>query len=339
MKQNIYLGGFVILLIFLIKFEAKSQDIHYSQFYNSPLNINPALTGIFNGDMRVIGSIRDQWRSVRVPYTTFSGSYDMKYLPKKSEKYFYGLGGILNYDQSGDSKLNITDLNLSGSYNYLLNKNNVLSGGLMLGIASEGFNETDLTWSNQWNGTAFDPALGAGENFDNNRFTYLETGLGVNYRYQSDSSRTYANLGIGLFHLTRPAADFLDIGNPRLPMRTALSGQLNYQLTSAFDLQGHAMAQFQGPYMEIVFGGLAKLYVNQSKGKLFRIDLGASYRTSGYIAPTIAFQYRQLYVGASYDVNLGEFRDDFNGRGGPEVHVRYIITKVKALNQKPCPIY
>lgn len=339
MKQNIYLSFFVFLLIFLIKFEAKSQDIHYTQFYNSPLNINPALTGIFKGDMRAIASVRDQWRSVPIPYTTFSGSYDMKYLPKKSDKYFYGLGGIFNYDQAGDSKLNLTDLNLSGSYNYLINKKNVLSGGLMLGIASEGFNETDLTWANQWDGFGFNPGAGSGENFAKDRFTYLETGLGANYRYQSDSSRTYANVGVGLFHLTQPIAKFIEQGDPRLPMRVALSGQVNYQLTSTFDVQGHALAQFQGPYSEIVLGALAKLYVNQNKGKLFRIDLGASYRTSGFFAPTIAFQYNQIYVGASYDINLGDFSVQHSRRGGPEVHVRYIITKVQALNQKPCPIY
>ncbi|WP_235299004.1 PorP/SprF family type IX secretion system membrane protein [Portibacter marinus] len=339
MKQNIYLAGFVFLLTILIKFEAKTQDIHYSQFYNSPLNINPALTGIFNGDIRVIGSIRDQWRSVPVSYTTFSGAFDMKYLPKKSDKYFFGFGGILNYDQAGDSKLNISDLNLTGSYNYLVNKNNVLSAGILLGVASEGFNETELTFGNQWNGIEFNPTSPTGENFDNFRYTYLETGAGANYRYQSDSTRTYANIGVGLFHLTRPSAEYIDLENPRLPVRTALTGQLNFQLTKAFDVQAHGLAQFQGPYREFVLGGLAKLYLNQTKGKVFRLDLGASYRTSKFIAPTLAIQYNQIYVGASYDINLGEFRSDFNGRGGPEVHVRYILTKVQALNQKPCPIY
>lgn len=339
MKQNIYLAFFVFLLLFLIKFEAKSQDIHYSQFYNSPLNINPALTGVFNGDVRVIGSLRDQWRQVPVPYTTFSGSYDMKYIPKKSDKYFLGFGGIFNYDQAGDSKLNLTDLNLSGSYNYLVNNNNVLSIGAMLGVASEGFNENDLTWSNQWNGLTVEPGRGSGEIFATNRFTYLETGVGANYRYQSDSSRTYANIGAGVFHLTQPISGVIDLGEPRLPIRTALSAELNFQLANAFDIQGHFLSQFQGPYSEYVLGGLAKLFVNQDKGKLFRIDLGASYRTSGFVAPTLGFQYNQIYVGASYDINLGEFNQSITPNGGPEVHVRYIITKVKALNQKPCPIY
>ncbi len=342
MKQNVYLTGFIILLIFLIKNEARTQDIHYSQFYNSPLNINPALTGIYNGDVRVIGSLRDQWRAVPVPYTTFSGSYDMKYLPKKSDKYFYGLGAIFNYDQAGDSRFNLTDFNLNGSYTYLINKKNLLTGGLMLGLGSEGFNPDGLTWSTQWTGEVFDPGLSPQEGFANReRFTYLETGLGGNYRYQSDSSRTYVNAGVGLFHLTQPTARFIELGNPRLPVRAALNGVANIQLTSSFDIQLNGLAQFQGPYSELLFGGLAKLYVNQNKGSLFRIDLGAAYRASdvGFIIPKLAFLYNEIYVGLSYDINLGEFAEQHTRRGGPEVHVRYIITKVKALNRKPCPVY
>lgn len=343
MKHSVYLTGIIFLLIFLIKNEAKTQDIHYSQFYNSPLNINPALTGIFNGDMRVIGSLRDQWRTIPVAYTTFSGSYDMKYLPKKSDKSFYGLGAIFNYDQAGDGNFNVTDLNLSGSYTYLLNKKNLITGGLMLGFGSEGFTPSGLTWSTQWTGTAFDPALGSQEGFDPNgeRLSYLETGLGGNYRYQSDSSRTWANIGVGLFHLAQPETDFINLGDPRLPLRTALNAQVNLQVTNKFDVQVDGLAQFQGPYREYLLGALAKLHVNQQKGKLFRIDLGAAYRigTYGFFIPKLAFKYNEFYLGLSYDLNLGVLNNEIGPRGGPEVHFRYIITKVKALNQKPCPVY
>ena len=53
-----------------------AQDIHFSQFNNSPLNLNPAQTGLFNGDWRFVGNLRNQWSSVPVPYRTFSLSTD-----------------------------------------------------------------------------------------------------------------------------------------------------------------------------------------------------------------------------------------------------------------------
>lgn len=333
--------GLAVLLIFLIKFEANSQDIHYSQFYNSPLNVNPGLTGIFNGDSRFIGSMRNQSSGVPVPYLTFSGSYDTKILPKKSDKHFYGVGGLFNYDQAGDGNLNITNLNISGSYTYLINKENLLTAGLLLGFASEGFNPDGLTWSTQWTGETFDPGLGSQEAFVNGeRVIYLETGVGANYRYQMDSSRTNVNLGVGLYHLNQPSTEFLGSSDSRLPLRTSITGTANIQLSKSFDIQVHGIAQLQGPFNEYVFGGLGKVHVTQKRGNEFRLDVGLSYRTSGYLIPQVAFKWKDFYLGLSYDVNLSPFRDDFSlRRGGPEAHFRYIITKVKAIDEKRCPVF
>ena len=50
-----------------------SQDIHFSQSASgrTPLIINPALTGIFKGDHRVLINYKDQWRSIDTPYKTY----------------------------------------------------------------------------------------------------------------------------------------------------------------------------------------------------------------------------------------------------------------------------
>ena len=55
-----------------------AQDPSFSQFFSSPLNINPALTGNINGDWRVISNFRDQWIGPASPYTTGTASYDRK---------------------------------------------------------------------------------------------------------------------------------------------------------------------------------------------------------------------------------------------------------------------
>jgi hypothetical protein len=48
-----------------------AQDISFSQFYDQPLLRNPALAGIFTGDVRFTASYRNQWQSVTIPYRTF----------------------------------------------------------------------------------------------------------------------------------------------------------------------------------------------------------------------------------------------------------------------------
>ena len=319
------------------------QDIHYSQFYNSPLNINPALTGVFNGDVRVVGSMRDQWRQIPVPYTTFSANYDQKYYTENRDKGFFGFGAIFNYDRSGDPRYNLMNLNLTGSYSYIINKRNILTGGALLGFASEGFDGSALTWDNHWNGTAIDATLGSGEDFDRQRVYYLESGLGINYRYQK-SSRTYLNLGVGAWHLVPPNVTFLSnrSGRLNLPVRFAINFETLFKTTEKVDIQLHAIHARQQRYQETLAGGLLRYHINQNPGKKYKIDLGASYRFAGDIIPTIALHYNQWYVGASYDFNLTPFhtRHDINRLGGPEVHVRYIITNVQPLGEKKaCPIY
>jgi len=326
-------------LLFFLSVNAFSQDLHYSQFYNSPLNLNPALTGIFNGDQRFMASVRDQWRFVPVPWFTFSGSYDFKIYPE-NEKEFFGLGFNFNYDRQGDSRLTLASLNVSGSYSRVLHKNHVISGGILLGLGNRGFNLNNLTWDKQWDGEFFNPGAGSGENFDVRGVTFLETAAGVNYRLQKDT-RTKLDLGAGFYHLTRPQTNFYNTENQKLPINTTLSAVGSVQLTSALDLQVHALQQLQGSYRETVLGALGKIYVSQQRGKETIVQVGMGYRTAGSYIPTVGLEYVQWYVGFSYDADSTEINDVLNtSKGGPEIHVRYIISKVKSLKTlKVCPIF
>ena len=327
-------------MIFILSFSSlKSQDIHYSQFYNSALNYNPANAGIFNGDKRAMLSVRNQGGSVPVPWFTFSGAYDFKIYPKRSEKYFLGLGVNYNYDRQGNSRLTLNNFNVALSYSRILNKENILSVGGIIGYSSRGFNQETLTWDMQWTGSDVNLLLGSGENFSAERVSFIETGVGVNYRYQK-SERSKIDVGVGLYHFVEPSTGFYEGSDAKLPMRLDLSAVGSIKLIDELDVQLHVLSQRQLIYDELLFGGLLKIYLNQKRGKETELHLGGSYRTSKYLVPTIALRYKQMYVGASYDIDMSTFNDDHNGLGGPEVHFRYIITNVKPLKLfKTCPIF
>ena len=315
------------------------QDLHYSQFYNSPLNYNPANAGVFNGDQRFTLSFRDQWRFVPVPWTTFSASYDYKILPE-NEKNIFGVGFNFNYDQQGASNLNLTGLNAAGSFSRVLNKSNIVTVGAILGFGSRGFNPNNLTWDKQWDGVQFNAGAGSGENFDFERLYFMETAAGLNYRLQKDE-RTKVDLGVSAFHLYRPTANFYHSDDQRLPTNITLSAVGSVRVFDPLDIQLHFMRQVQDQYKEMLFGGLAKIYISQQRGKEFQLHLGLGYRTAKSFIPTIALQYNQWYVSGSWDIDDTEFNQlTSSNRGGPEIHVRYIITKVKPLqDRKVCPIY
>src|SRR4026209_289353 len=92
---------FMVVFV-LIAIQSRAQDPSFSQFFSSPLNINPALTANINEDWRMVTNLRDQWIGPASPYTTGTISYDSKILQKKipnvAEENRMGLGGMIMYD-------------------------------------------------------------------------------------------------------------------------------------------------------------------------------------------------------------------------------------------------
>lgn len=340
MKKLTYYVFALFVMNLFSSTEVIGQDLHYSQFYNSPQTANPALTGIFKGDKRFMGNTRDQWRWVPVPWFTMGAAYDQKFLPKKSDNHFWSGGINFYHDRQGDSKLNLSTLNVSGSYSRILNEQNIITGGLTLGFSSRGFAPSALTWDKQWDGVTFNPDIDPEENFDTERIYFLETGAGINYRYQR-SSRTKLDLGVGAFHLIEPSAGFYNKENQKLPININFTGIASLYVMDVLDIQLHALHQMQNEYRETILGGLAKIYVSQKRGKETQLHLGMGYRTSGSLIPTVAVEYTQFYVGANYDIDGTDFNTIENSRKGAlEIHFRYTITDVKPLKDfKVCPIY
>ncbi len=327
-------------MIFFMQSYVFGQDIHYSQFFNSPQTSNPAWTGIFKGDERYIANSRDQWRWNPVPWFTLGAAYDRKFYPKKSSKYFYSGGVNFYHDRQGDSKLNLSTLDVSGSYSYLLNTSNIITGGIALGFSTRGFSPDALTWDKQWDGETFDPNASSGENFNTERISFLETGIGVNYRWQRDS-RTHFDIGLGVFHIIEPSAGFYNNEDQKLPMNINITGIGNIRITDGLDFQLNFLQQLQGAYKETVFGGIGKIYISQKRGKETQLHLGFNYRTAGSLVPMVGFQYNQYYVSTNIDIdNTGFNRFENSRRGAIEFHLRYTITHVKPLKEfKVCPIY
>lgn len=337
LKVKIQLAFFLIFCFFGVR----GQDLHYSQFYNTPQIINPALTGVFKGDHRFMGSFRDQWSFVPVPWITFSGAYDGKFYLFDDYSSFLGGGLSINHDRQGDSPLTLTSVNLNVSYSKAFSNNHIISGGVTIGLASRGFNSQTLTWDKQWNGDAFDPGASSGEDFDNfERVNFFDSGLGVNYRYQYQP-RTFADFGISAQHLITPKATFTNSNVSNLPQRFSfyLSGQV--KVIEKLDIQVNVLQQIQSKYQETLLSALGKIYIDQKKGNEIQLHIGAGYRTAGSLFPILGMRYNNYYFAFSYDVDSNGFNDLIGiKKGGPELHFSYIIANVPPLAQiKTCPIY
>src|SRR5436305_8270435 len=109
MKNILQKSFFYIFISLTISYSGFSQDIHFSQFFETPLLRNPALAGIFSGDLRIQGVYRTQWNSVTVPYQTGSFNGEYKQPIGKSDD-FITLGGEILYDKAGTVALTSTHI-------------------------------------------------------------------------------------------------------------------------------------------------------------------------------------------------------------------------------------
>jgi type IX secretion system PorP/SprF family membrane protein len=177
--------GFLIILI--VCFCGKllpAQDIHFSQINNTPLILNPSLTGNFDGDVRAVINAKQQWQSITIPYQTLAASLDMSLFRKKWKEDYMGAGLSFFTDKAGDASMGTTQVNASLSFNRGIDKKNNVLFGIEGGWGQRSFDITKLTWDNQYNGSAFDPTLPSNEPPTvNNNFSYIDFAAGGSWAY------------------------------------------------------------------------------------------------------------------------------------------------------------
>jgi type IX secretion system PorP/SprF family membrane protein len=120
MKKALLIAVTILSLFFARSLNA--QDPSFSQFFSSPLNINPALTANINADWRLISNFRDQWIGPASPYVTGTVSYDTKIFQNKvpnveTQGNTMGIGGMLMFDRAMSGVVKSTYASLNLSYN------------------------------------------------------------------------------------------------------------------------------------------------------------------------------------------------------------------------------
>src|SRR5690349_15090973 len=219
MKQKLTWKAVALWMFFPVF--AFAQDPSFSQFFSSPLNINPSLTANINSKWRLVTNFRDQWIGPASPYTTGTISYDSKIMKDKlPETSTLGLGGMLMYDyaMSGIHKSIYGSLNVS--YNITLSDNlgdhrlGIGVGGI---VASKRIEFQRLIYPEQFAGNGFDTNLPSGEAALTNMKPYISSSAGATYSYTND--RTNIDAGLAVFHLNRPKQTVLD--DPRSEEHTS----------------------------------------------------------------------------------------------------------------------
>jgi len=301
------------LLMLCIAGIVKAQDPHFSQFYASPLTLNPAFTGKFDGNVRVSGNYRNQWPTINRAFQTATVAVDFPILKKVVDEFDrFGVGVMAYTDKGADGAISFNYLSLSTAYHKALDEN----GYKQIGLGFQGtysnmlINTSKLTFENQLdlNGSWTNPS---GETFDNVSLSksYFDLNAGLLYT-QSTTDRNNFYAGVSLYHINRPDQTF----NPG----------------PGYSTQAGASETVIGGAMQVSTSDL-----NTADDPL-SFYAGAWLRLGDAFIPYLGLEYKSVRFGATYDINTSSLKAASQSRGGIELSLIY-IAKTPGSKGLPCP--
>ncbi len=200
---------FLLNIVILIAVSTHAQDLHFSQFFNSPLTTNPANTGFIpDADYRIGINYRNQWSTIMSsPYKTMSAWGDAQLFRDKLENGWVGIGGVILSDQAGSGSLKSNKFYASAAYHQMLGNSSLLSAGFNLGYVSKRIDQTNLKFPDQFDGKFFDGTRPTDVQFTNLNIDYYDMQVGVNYAYFPQEN-VYINAGYSVHHVNKPTESF-----------------------------------------------------------------------------------------------------------------------------------
>lgn len=302
-----------IYILLLCPFLGVSQDIHFSQWYNNPLFLNPANAGQFDGDYRITAHQREQWVSVSVPFSSTSVAFDMPY---KS----WGFGAQLFRDQSGSSNLSLTQLSFS-----LARFVESWSFGFHFGFAQQRIDYSELYF------------LDAGEQIPSLSKGYMDFGLGVNNTLFISESEL--KVGYSLAHINRPNRSFYSDKDP-LAVKHQLTTNFEKPLSPQWALEPFLYYALQGQQAQCVLGSNISFDISEYYYQDIKLEAGSFYRFGDAVGVLIGVNWQSSHLAFTYDWNVSDLVPASNYLGAWELSFRHIIkSTMPRPAYKTCPTF
>lgn len=317
-----------------------AQDIHFSQFYLSPLNLNPAMTGVMNCNIRLVANYRNQWASVMRSnaYSTYSVSYDQKIPVGRYDN--FGVGGTFWGDRAGESNFSTLTGKLSLSYAKRMGGDRKSSHYLVVGgeggVAQRSIDFLNLRWGTQHDGEGgFDPNLPSQENsFDRDNFIFADLAAGLLWFSVFDENNSLY-FGGAFHHLNRANQSFSTEAEDLIYSRFTVhaGGEFSGRRGNIGVLPG-VIVMSQGPSFQVNAGTSFRFRMGRAAQGDQSFQLGVWARIANKVPQGVLtdavilstrFDYDNFTLGFSYDINVSPLRPASNSVGGFEFALQYKI--------------
>ena len=323
---------------------ARAQDPGFSQFFASPLTLNPALTGKFNGVVRVAGNYRNQWPSINQAFITSTISVDAPILTGKlPDNDTWGLGFMAMTDKTASGILNSNFFSFSTAYHKALDEDGYhqIGVGFQGTYANKSLDGTRLTFEDglQLDGTWLRSPTEA----INSQFVsvhYFDMNLGVLYNASTNGNNNYY-FGASAYHLNHPKESFLGVDTINVPTRLTLHGGGYFPVAgSPSTIYVSGLFNNQAGAREVVLGGAWAINANNDETDPVNFYAGLWGRftnTTDALIPYIGLDYNSFSLGVTYDVNVSALQTASQSRGGIEISLIYIKKASDGRHGVPCP--
>ena len=320
MKRSLAIFSMQFLLTIIVR----GQDLHFSQFFNSPLLTNPANTGFMpDGDYRLGINYRNQWASVTAfPYKTMSAFGDVQTMQNRDNTGWLGIGGVILRDVAGTGALTSTKIYGSIAYHQMIGAGSLVSLGFNTGWANKNINTSNLTFPSQWNGQFFDVhQSGGAPKLDQNNINYVDMQVGMNYAFFPNGNM-YINAGASAMHINRPRESFFnDVPGVSNLIPVRWTGFLNgsFKMNDRVIINPNIYGSLQASSYEIV-GGMNVRYNLSGDGEK-ELMAGLYYRYKDAFVPMLGLGYKDVMFSFSYDVTTSSLATYNSARGAFELSI------------------
>ena len=322
MKKNRKIFLLMLLGMQLVN-SLPAQDLHFSQFFNSPLSTNPANTGFIpDADYRLGAHYRNQYSSIlSSPYKTISVFGDAQLLRNKIENGWLGVGGLILSDVAGSGGLRSTKIYGSLAYHQQLGNSSLLSAGFNVGWANKRIDISKLSFPDQFDGKFFDNTLPSSVVLNANSVSYLDIQAGLNYAF-FPTEDIYINGGYSIHHVNGPQETFFSgvADSSRISMRHIGFANALIKLNDRVIINPNIFYTNQAKSSELVLG-LNANYNLSGEGGEKQLIAGIYYRAGDAVIPMVGFELKNIRFTFSYDVTTSPLRNFNNFRGANEFNI------------------
>ena len=324
MKKLIFF--FAACLLYVV---SNGQSTHFSQFYSTPMLVNPASTGLTYGPYRITSNYRNQWNDEGSPYKTFTFSGDAQIMKDKMpEGNILGLGLTFLNDKTLEGAVQSNSIALSTAYHVSIDEVQSVGVGFQGTYNERRIDFNGLHFENQYNGGGFDPSLPIGEALGDGKKYYMDLNAGAMYSFM-DETRSFL-AGIAAYNILKKEETYLteQFKKPLL-YSVVVSGDIDVGVNNSFYFSGNYRQA--GKEHETTVGLAYGFFLDETG--YTALKLGLWHRLKDAIIPYAGFSTNGLQVGFSYDYTVSQ-QTRANAKNAFEISVIYIrpdLTELRRL--------